>query len=139
MGYIKSWSCNLLFREVCYHKKINEIENYCFFSDLFKLKTRNGLLSHFTCFWYIMYDILCLYQKTLILSWTFFLSTACSTSSRALLEAVNEVYEPEWGGKELLTVNSQSVELLWNDFAHRLAEQVLIPLNTYQVCDVMWW
>ncbi|ODM96338.1 Amphiphysin [Orchesella cincta] len=57
---------------------------------------------------------------------------ACSTSSRALLEAVNEVYEPEWGGKELLTVNSQSVELLWNDFAHRLAEQVLIPLNTYQ-------
>lgn len=67
-----------------------------------------------------------------------FLSTACSTSSRALLEAVNEVYEPEWGGKELLTVNSQSVELLWNDFAHRLAEQVLIPLNTYQVCDVMW-
>lgn len=138
MGYIKSWSCNLLFWEVCYYKKINEIENYCFW-DLFKLKTRNGLISHFTCFWYIMYDILCLYQKRLSLSWTFFLSTACSTSSRALLEAVNEVYEPEWGGKELLTVNSQSVELLWNDFAHRLAEQVLIPLNTYQVCDVMWW
>lgn len=43
------------------------------------------------------------------------------------------VYEPEWGGKELLSVNAQSVELLWNDFAHRLAEQVLIPLNTYQV------
>lgn len=66
----------------------------------------------------------------------FYLLIACSTASRALLEAVNEVYEPEWGGKELLTVNSQSVELLWNDFAHRLAEQVLIPLNTYQVCTI---
>jgi amphiphysin len=58
---------------------------------------------------------------------------ACASASRSLLESVSEVYEPEWGGKELLSVNSQSVELLWNDFAHRLAEQVLIPLNTYQV------
>jgi amphiphysin len=57
---------------------------------------------------------------------------ACSTANHALLEAVSEIYEPEWGGKELLTVNSQSSEMLWNDFAHRLAEQVLIPLNTYQ-------
>ena len=49
------------------------------------------------------------------------------------MEAVSEVYEPEWGGKELLTLNSQTGEMLWNDFGHRLAEQVLIPLNTYQV------
>jgi len=50
-----------------------------------------------------------------------------------MLDAVSEIYEPEWGGRELLSVNAQSAELLWNDFAHRLAEQVLIPLNTYQV------
>ena len=58
---------------------------------------------------------------------------ACAGASRGLLEAVSEVYEPEWGGKELVTINSQTSEMLWNDFAHRLAEQVLIPLNTYQV------
>jgi len=62
---------------------------------------------------------------------------ACAAASRSLLESVSEVYEPEWGGKELLSVNSQSVELLWNDFAHRLAEQVLIPLNTYQVISFL--
>lgn len=62
-----------------------------------------------------------------------FLFAACAGASRALLEAVSEVYEPEWGGKELMTINSQTSEMLWNDFAHRLAEQVLIPLNTYQV------
>ncbi|XP_021948533.1 myc box-dependent-interacting protein 1 isoform X2 [Folsomia candida] len=61
---------------------------------------------------------------------------ACAAASRSLLESVGEVYEPEWGGKELLSVNAQSVELLWNDFAHRLAEQVLIPLNTYQFPEV---
>jgi amphiphysin len=63
--------------------------------------------------------------------------TACAAASRGLLESVGEVYEPEWGGKELLSVNAQSVELLWNDFAHRLAEQVLIPLNTYQVLSIL--
>jgi len=57
---------------------------------------------------------------------------ACAIANRSLMEAVNEVYEPEWGGKEMLCLNAQTGELLWNDFAHRLAEQVLIPLNTYQ-------
>jgi len=53
------------------------------------------------------------------------------------MEAVSEIYEPEWGGKDQLSQDAQSTEILWNDFAHRLAEQVLIPLNTYQVAHFL--
>lgn len=64
---------------------------------------------------------------------------ACATANRSLMDAVSEVYEPEWGGKEEIIQNAQSAEMLWNDFAHRLAEQVLIPLNTYQVTNLKEW
>merc|ERR1712203_1131171 len=42
------------------------------------------------------------------------------------------VYEPQWTGQDLLTVQGQNSEMLWADLAHKLSDQVLIPLNTYQ-------
>lgn len=32
----------------------------------------------------------------------------------------------------MLYVQTQSIDNLWQDFSHKLADQVLIPLNTYQ-------
>lgn len=53
-------------------------------------------------------------------------------ASKQLYETISEVYEPDWTGHDLLTVQSQSVEMLWQDLGHKMTDQVLIPLNTYQ-------
>lgn len=47
------------------------------------------------------------------------------------MEAITEVYESGWSGHDLLYVQSQNMEMLWQDFSHKLGDQVLIPLNTY--------
>jgi len=57
---------------------------------------------------------------------------ACQAASKSFLEAVSEVYEPSWAGHTLLYDHTQSVDMLYQDFAHKLGEQVLLPLNTYQ-------
>ncbi|XP_063619513.1 myc box-dependent-interacting protein 1 isoform X1 [Cydia splendana] len=56
---------------------------------------------------------------------------AVQTASKSLMEAITEVYESGWSGHDLLYVQSQSMEMLWQDFSHKLGDQVLIPLNTY--------
>jgi hypothetical protein len=48
------------------------------------------------------------------------------------MDSLNEVYEGQWPGHDLLFVQAQNVEMLWQDFSHKLGDQVLIPLNTYQ-------
>ena len=48
------------------------------------------------------------------------------------MDTLTEVYEPQWPGQDLLTVQGQNSEMLWADLAHKLSDQVLIPLNTYQ-------
>lgn len=53
------------------------------------------------------------------------------TASKSLMEAITEVYESGWSGHDLLYVQSQNMEMLWQDFSHKLGDQVLIPLNTY--------
>ena len=53
-------------------------------------------------------------------------------ASKTLYECMSEVYESEWTGHDLLTVQSQNIEMLWQDFGHKMTDQVLIPLNTYQ-------
>merc|ERR1712127_630777 len=45
---------------------------------------------------------------------------------------MTEVYENDWTGHDLLTVQSQNIEMLWQDLGHKMTDQVLIPLNTYQ-------
>lgn len=57
---------------------------------------------------------------------------AMQMASKNLMETLSEVYENEWPGHDLLYVQSQNSEMLWADLAHKLSDQVLIPLNTYQ-------
>jgi len=57
---------------------------------------------------------------------------AMQTASKNLMDTLTEVYEPQWTGQDLLTVQGQNSEMLWADLAHKLSDQVLIPLNTYQ-------
>jgi hypothetical protein len=47
------------------------------------------------------------------------------------MEAISEVYESQWTGSEPLYAQSSNIEVLWQDFSHKLGDQVLIPLNTY--------
>ncbi|XP_059047769.1 myc box-dependent-interacting protein 1 isoform X2 [Achroia grisella] len=56
---------------------------------------------------------------------------AVQTASKSLMEAITEAYESGWSGHDLLYVQAQSMEMLWQDFSHKLGDQVLIPLNTY--------
>ena len=58
--------------------------------------------------------------------------TAMQAASKNLSDSLSEVYEPQWTGQDLLTVQGQNSEMLWADLAHKLSDQVLIPLNTYQ-------
>ena len=59
-------------------------------------------------------------------------SPAMQTASKTLYDCISEVYEPEWTGHDLMTVQSQNIEILCQDLGHKLTDQVLIPLNTYQ-------
>ncbi|CAH2105922.1 unnamed protein product [Euphydryas editha] len=56
---------------------------------------------------------------------------AVQTASKTLMEAITDVYESSWSGHDLLYVQAQNMEMLWQDFSHKLGDQVLIPLNTY--------
>ncbi|XP_037713446.1 myc box-dependent-interacting protein 1 isoform X3 [Drosophila subpulchrella] len=56
---------------------------------------------------------------------------AAQTASKSLMDAVCEIYEPQWTGHEALQAQTGASESLWADFAHKLGDQVLIPLNTY--------
>lgn len=58
-------------------------------------------------------------------------SSAVQVASKSLMEAITEVYEPQWSGSEALYAQASSIEVLWQDFSHKLGDQVLIPLNTY--------
>lgn len=57
---------------------------------------------------------------------------AMQAASKNLQETLSEVYEGEWPGHDQLYVQGQNSEMLWADLAHKLSDQVLIPLNTYQ-------
>lgn len=56
---------------------------------------------------------------------------AAQIASKSLMDAIFEIYEPQWSGYDALSAQVQSAESLWQDFSHKLADQVLIPLNTY--------
>ncbi|XP_017054130.1 myc box-dependent-interacting protein 1 isoform X3 [Drosophila ficusphila] len=56
---------------------------------------------------------------------------AAQTASKSLMDAVCEIYEPQWSGYDALQAQTGASESLWADFAHKLGDQVLIPLNTY--------
>lgn len=62
----------------------------------------------------------------------FLLISAVQAASKTLMDALNEIYESQWTGHDLLYVQAQNLDMLWQDFTHKLADQVLVPLNTYQ-------
>ena len=70
-------------------------------------------------------------QKVLIKTYLLIVPTAVQVASKSLMEAITEVYEPTWSGSEALYGQASSIEVLWQDFSHKLGDQVLIPLNTY--------
>merc|ERR1711994_657991 len=57
---------------------------------------------------------------------------AMQTASKNLMETLSDIYEKEWLGQDMLYVQAQNNEMLWADLAHKLSDQVVIPLNTYQ-------
>lgn len=61
----------------------------------------------------------------------FLLRAAVQTASKTLMEAICDVYETPWSGAEALHSQVSAIEVLWQDFSHKLGDQVLIPLNTY--------
>lgn len=61
-----------------------------------------------------------------------FVFAAVQAASKTLMDSLNEIYESQWTGHDLLYVQAQSLDVLWQDFTHKLADQVLVPLNTYQ-------
>lgn len=48
------------------------------------------------------------------------------------MDTLNEMYESQWAGHDHMCTQSNSLDMLWSDYSHKLADQVLIPLNTYQ-------
>ncbi|XP_050297800.1 myc box-dependent-interacting protein 1 isoform X1 [Anthonomus grandis grandis] len=57
---------------------------------------------------------------------------ATQAASKTLFEAIGETYESQWTGHDQLYIQTQQIDILWQDFSHKLADQVLLPLNTYQ-------
>merc|ERR1712098_914127 len=57
---------------------------------------------------------------------------AMQVASQNLMKTLGDIYEKDWVGQDVLTVQAQHTEMLWSDLAHKLSDQVLAPLNTYQ-------
>jgi len=57
---------------------------------------------------------------------------AMQTANKNLMDTLNDIYEKEWVGQDMLCVQAQNNEMLWADLAHKLSDQVVTPLNTYQ-------
>jgi len=57
---------------------------------------------------------------------------AMQTANKNLMDTLSDIYEKEWVGQDMLYVQAQNNEMLWADLAHKLTDQVVTPLNTYQ-------
>jgi len=57
---------------------------------------------------------------------------AMQTANKNLMDTLTDIYEKEWVGQDMLFVQAQNNEMLWADLAHKLTDQVVTPLNTYQ-------
>ena len=56
-------------------------------------------------------------------------------ASKNLMDTLTEVYEPQWPGQDLLTVQGQNSEMLWADLAHKLSDQARITQLPGQQTD----
>lgn len=72
------------------------------------------------------------WHSFLIILIKYFLNhVALQIASKSLMDAVTEVYEEQWVGSDALRLQASSIEVLFQDFTHKLGDQVLVPLNTY--------
>ena len=53
--------------------------------------------------------------------------SAIQSASKNLMDTLTEVYEPQWTGQDLLTVQGQNSEMLWADSAHKLSDRLKSP------------
>ncbi|XP_055374239.1 myc box-dependent-interacting protein 1 isoform X5 [Condylostylus longicornis] len=56
---------------------------------------------------------------------------AVQSASKSLMDAICEIYEPQWSGYDSVLTQAQATDALWQEFSHKLGDQVLVPLNTY--------
>ncbi|XP_054826184.1 myc box-dependent-interacting protein 1 isoform X5 [Eublepharis macularius] len=56
---------------------------------------------------------------------------AMHEASKKLTECLQEVYEPEWPGRDETNKIAENNELLWTDFHQKLVDQALLTMDTY--------
>ncbi|XP_054721533.1 myc box-dependent-interacting protein 1-like isoform X2 [Uloborus diversus] len=56
---------------------------------------------------------------------------AMQAASKSLMDTLTETYEPDWAGCDQLPVKTQVLEMVWDDFCHKLNDQVGVPIATY--------
>ena len=56
---------------------------------------------------------------------------AMQAASKSLMDTLTEMYEQGWIGSEQLPVKTQVMEMIWDDFCHKLNDQVGVPIATY--------
>ncbi|KAH8233807.1 hypothetical protein KR026_012510, partial [Drosophila bipectinata] len=91
----------------------------------------NKLQKEFNNYIRCVRGIIMIFQFNYSLIYMLILYTAAQAASKTLMDAVCEIYEPQWSGYDALQAQTGASESLWADFAHKLGDQVLIPLNTY--------
>ncbi|XP_070808245.1 myc box-dependent-interacting protein 1 isoform X5 [Pituophis catenifer annectens] len=56
---------------------------------------------------------------------------AMHEASKRLTECLQEVYEPDWPGRDDTNKIAENNELLWTDFHQKLVDQALLTMDTY--------
>ncbi|XP_060119248.1 myc box-dependent-interacting protein 1 isoform X14 [Heteronotia binoei] len=56
---------------------------------------------------------------------------AMHEASKKLTECLQEVYEPEWPGRDETNKIAENNDLLWMDFHQKLVDQALLTMDTY--------
>lgn len=56
---------------------------------------------------------------------------AMQAASKGLIDALSQNYETDWIGYDQIHTRSQTLEMLWDDFCHKVNDQVAIPMTTY--------
>ncbi|XP_077176702.1 myc box-dependent-interacting protein 1 isoform X11 [Paroedura picta] len=56
---------------------------------------------------------------------------AMHEASKKLTECLQEVYEPEWPGRDDTNKIAENNDLLWTDFHQKLVDQALLTMDTY--------
>ncbi|KAM4026237.1 myc box-dependent-interacting protein 1 isoform 5-T5 [Anomaloglossus baeobatrachus] len=56
---------------------------------------------------------------------------AMHDASKKLTECLQEIYEPEWPGREETNRIAENNDLLWTDYHQKLVDQALLTMDTY--------